>query len=113
MAAMECFLDDYEQGKASGRYINASLPALPFKEADFDLALCSHYLFLYSEHVDLFQHILSIKELCRVAKEVRVYPLLALDGLKSQHLEPVIDSLTTSGFDAFLPGSAGGSPAYG
>ncbi|MFK5950039.1 MAG: SAM-dependent methyltransferase [Methylococcales bacterium] len=93
MQAMETFLIDYEQGKALGRYREASLPILPFKQAEFDLALCSHYLFLYSEQLDQTQHILSIKELCRVAKEVRVYPLLGLDGRKSKHLEPVISSL--------------------
>ena len=42
MDAMQSFLGDYEQGKKSGRYINASLPTLPFKNAEFELALCSH-----------------------------------------------------------------------
>lgn len=102
MEAMEGFLNDYVQGKVSGRYIDASLPELPFKQAEFDLALCSHYLFLYSEHVDLAQHILSVKELCRVANEVRVYPLLGLDGRQSKHLGSVINSLNASGFDVSL-----------
>jgi len=31
MAAMENFLNDFEQGKEAGRYIDASLPILPFK----------------------------------------------------------------------------------
>ncbi len=102
MAAMENFLNDYEQGRAVGRYIAASLPELPFEDAEFDLALCSHYLFLYSEHVDQAQHILAMKELCRVAKEVRVYPLLGLDGRQSKHLEPVISFVKASGFDISL-----------
>lgn len=75
MEAMARFFDDYEKGKQAGRYINASLPELPFGDNAFDIALCSHYLFLYSDHVSLEQHILSMKELCRVAHEVRVYPL--------------------------------------
>lgn len=78
MEAMELFFNDCEQGKQSGRYIGASLPELPFEGKTFDLALCSHYLFLYSEHVGLEQHILSVKELCRVANEIRVYPLVTL-----------------------------------
>ena len=78
MNAMQTFLADYEHGKASGRYIDASLPVLPFASAEFDLALCSHYLFLYSEQVDQELHILSMQELCRVAGEVRVYPLLSI-----------------------------------
>ena len=94
MEAMEKFLDDYEIGKKSGRYINASLPLLPFENKAFELALCSHYLFLYSDHVSQEQHILSIKELCRVANEVRLYPLLSLDGKESKHLKPVVSALT-------------------
>lgn len=102
MEAMENFLNDYEQGKKLGRYIDASLPKLPFQDAEFDLALCSHYLFLYSEQVDQTQHVLSINELCRVANEVRVYPLLALDGSQSKHLEPVISQLKEREFDVSL-----------
>ncbi len=94
MDAMTIFLNDYEEGRKSGRYIAASLPRLPFEDNAFDLALCSHYLFLYSEHVSQEQHLLSMKELCRVASEVRVYPLLSMgNNIKSSHLEPVISAL--------------------
>ena len=103
MDAMQNFLGDYEQGKKSGQYINASLPTLPFKNTEFELALCSHYLFLYSEHVNQEQHILSMKELCRVASEVRVYPLLSIDNNQvSPHLKPVTAALKKSGFSASL-----------
>jgi len=98
MEAMENFLGDYNSGKQAGKYVNAALPKLSFQDKEFELALCSHYLFLYSEHVNQAEHLLSIKELCRVSKEVRIYPLLALDGLKSRHLEPVISLLENSGF---------------
>lgn len=94
MAAMKTFLGDYDNQQKESRYINASLPTLPFADAEFDLALCSHYLFLYSEHVNQEQHILSMKELCRVAKEVRVYPLLSISSNKeSSHLDSVMSSL--------------------
>ncbi|WP_126457084.1 class I SAM-dependent methyltransferase [Sulfuriflexus mobilis] len=102
MKAMEKFLSDYEIGRESGRYINASLPVLPFESDAFDLALCSHYLFLYSEHINQEQHISAMKELCRVANEVRVYPLLSLDGKKSKHLQPVISALRKNGIDVSL-----------
>jgi len=102
MQAMACFLDDFEQGKVEGRYKQASLPELPFSNDEFELALCSHYLFLYSDHVDQAQHILSMLELCRVAKEVRVYPLLSLEGTQSIHLEPVISQLKENGFEVAL-----------
>jgi len=102
MQVMTCFLDDFEQGKVEGRYKQASLPELPFSNDEFELALCSHYLFLYSDHVDQAQHILSMLELCRVAKEVRVYPLLSLDGSRSIHLEPVISQLIEKGLQVSL-----------
>jgi hypothetical protein len=103
MLAMTIFLRDYEQGIKCGRYINASLPKLPFEDEEFDLALCSHYLFLYSEHVNQEQHILSMRELCRVASEVRVYPLLSIGSNKqSPHLEPVVSALNDSGISVSL-----------
>jgi len=102
MASMETFLNDYDNGKKSERYINASLPNLPFENHAFDLALCSHYLFLYSEHVDEAHHIASLLELCRVASEVRVYPLISLDGSKSKHLDAVISVLKKKNIDVSL-----------
>jgi len=102
MAAMEHFILDYEKGKAAGRYRDESLPKLSFSDDQFDLALSSHYLFLYSEHVSLQEHIASIKELCRVALEVRIYPLLALNGAISPHLQKVIQMLEESGFTPSL-----------
>src|SRR5262249_27957790 len=48
MQAMETFLADYEQGLRQGRYVDAELPVLPFADGAFDLAVCSHFLFLYS-----------------------------------------------------------------
>lgn len=99
MEAMELFFDDYKQGKQAGRYIDASLPELTFEDKTFDLALCSHYLFLYSDHVSLQEHILSMKELCRVAHEVRVYPLVTLEGKRSGHLDPVVAELQNVGVD--------------
>lgn len=47
MGAMREFLADYDAGKAAGRYVEAELPSLPFPDGAFDLALCSHFLFLY------------------------------------------------------------------
>ena len=45
-----------------------------FADREFDLALCSHLLFLYSEQLTADFHLASIRELCRVAGEVRVFP---------------------------------------
>jgi hypothetical protein len=100
LAAMKEFLKDYETGKKAGRYIEASLPLLPFKEKQFTLALCSHFLFLYSAHISQEQHIAGVLELCRVAKEVRVYPLVTLDGKPSPYLAPVIEAVASAGYSA-------------
>jgi len=78
MAAMQAFLDDYELGKRQGRYVNAELPTLPFENGTFHLALCSHFLFLYSTQLGEAFHRAAIHEMCRVAVEVRIFPLLAL-----------------------------------
>ena len=51
MTAMTTFLNDFGTGKASGRYVDAELPTLPFADDSFDVAVCSHFLFLYSEQL--------------------------------------------------------------
>ncbi|MBN0987905.1 SAM-dependent methyltransferase [Amphritea sp. ZJ14W] len=102
MDAMQQFLADFETGLEAGRYLTASLPDLPFGDRQFELALCSHFLFLYSEHFSLVQHIESMRELCRVAEEVRVYPLLTLDGKPSDYLPAVREALSTEGIETCL-----------
>jgi SAM-dependent methyltransferase len=97
LSAMKHFLEDYEEGLAEGRYLEAALPDLPFEDEAFDLALSSHFLFLYSARVGLDFHLASVLELCRVAREVRIFPLLDLEGERSRHLLPVIDRLQGRG----------------
>jgi hypothetical protein len=99
-AALEGFLADYEAGLRAGRYLNAELPHLPFADQWFDLALCSHLLFLYSEQLDLAFHIAGVQELCRVAVEVRIFPLLTLAGQASPHIEPVRRVLNSTGIES-------------
>lgn len=98
LAAMESFLADYRRGAAQKRYVTGELPHLRFADREFDLAVCSHLLFLYSEHLSADFHVASIKELCRVAGEARVFPLLELGARKSRHVEAVRARLTTAGY---------------
>jgi hypothetical protein len=98
LAATRQFLADFDKGKREGRYIAASLPALPFVDGQFSLALVSHLLFLYSEQLDLDFHIAACEELLRVAGEVRIFPLLNLDRRWSPHVGPVCDHLMRAGF---------------
>ena len=97
--AMDCFLEDYPKGKFDGRYVSFALPELPFEARTFDLALCSHYLFLYSAQLSGAFHMRSIRELCRVAAEVRIFPLLEMGSVNSRHLDAVLASLRDSGYD--------------
>ena len=90
LAAMEHFLADYDAGKAAGRYVEGALPSLPCASDTFDLALCSHLLFLYSEQLDAAFHIAAVQELLRVAREVRIFPLLTLACEASPHLLAVM-----------------------
>ena len=98
--AMLEFLMDYNEGKEEGRYIEASLPKLPFDDKEFDIALSSHFLFLYSEHLDLEFHIESISEMLRVASEVRIFPVVGLDNNRSKHLDATIEHFKKLGFNA-------------
>jgi hypothetical protein len=98
LAAMRRFLADFEAGKLQGRYIVAALPSLPFLDERFDLALVSHLLFLYSEHLDFPFHRAAIEELLRVATEVRIFPLLTLDGKPSPYVEPICTHLSEKGW---------------
>jgi hypothetical protein len=100
MQAMETFAADFELGKTEGRYLNRSLPDLEFPKNSFDLALCSHFLFLYSEEFSLEFHIASVHEMCRVAKEARIFPLLDMQGNLSIHLKPLVNHFKQIGFIA-------------
>lgn len=102
LSAMEIFLADFSAGKAEGRYITGELPALPFAKEQFDLALSSHFLFLYSAHLTAEFHLQALHEMLRVAREVRVFPVLTLDGTVSPHLQFVSQQLANHGFSAMV-----------
>lgn len=98
MAAMERFLADYPAGLRERRYMPDALPKLSLADQSFDLALCSHCLFLYSGRLTLEFHVASILEMCRVAREVRIFPLLDLSGRPSAHLDEVSAKLAQDGW---------------
>jgi SAM-dependent methyltransferase len=63
--------------RLSGAYVAAELPRLPFREASFDLVLCSHLLFTWSDRLDEQWHRSALDEMVRVSgAEVRVFPLV-------------------------------------
>lgn len=99
MSAMETFLADFEAGKDESRYVPGELPSLPFESGKFELALSSHFLFLYSDQLSAEFHLQALQEMLRVAREVRVFPLLTLNGASiSPHLQFVKEYFAQNGF---------------
>jgi hypothetical protein len=87
---LETFFADYKQGKSEERYIGVTDYHLPFADFSFDFALCSHYLFADLDDQTVDFHMTVIRELARVAKEVRIFPLIDKDGNTSAFLGPVL-----------------------
>ena len=112
LSAMNEFLSDLEYGKLEGRYIDGYLPAIPLVSREFDIALCSHHLFTHTVHMTTQFHVKSIKEMARVAKEVRIFPILENGAILSRHLLPTVSVLRDAGYRVrieqvdyeFLPG---------
>jgi hypothetical protein len=98
MAAMKQFLDDYEQGKIERRYIYAELPSLPFTDKKLDIALSSHLLFLYSSNLSLEFHQKAINEMLRVAREIRIFPLVNVNAVPSPYVEHIKKELAKRGY---------------
>lgn len=86
--AMALFLEDFRRDRR-GRYVAGALPRLPFADDSFDLVLVSHLLFLYSTGLDAAFHQAAVAETLRLAPEVRIFPLLDMDGMPSSHIQPV------------------------
>ena len=99
LAAMRKFLVDFDSGKRDGRYVTAELPDIPFESNAYDLAVCSHFLFLYSDILSFEFHQRAIEEMCRVAREARIFPLLNYNATLSPFLEPLLKVLTEAGYN--------------
>lgn len=89
-AAMDDFLADFAQHHTTERYVNGALPTLPFADDQFDLVLCSYCLFTYSEQLDETFHQQAVLEMVRVGQEVRIFPLLEIDGQPPRYLDSVL-----------------------
>lgn len=74
------FLADFPEGVSKGRYFDSHLTQLPFENFQFEMALCSHHLFGNRAPEDLNSHLQAILEMCRVASEVRIYPIINSDA---------------------------------
>ena len=97
------FISDFRTEIRSGLYVSARLPELPFLPKSFDLVLCSHLLFLYSAEFDSEAHLSFLREMLRVGREVRVFPLLDMDGAPSVHLEGTVQKIRASAQVELVP----------
>jgi hypothetical protein len=97
LASMRDFLKDFERPESRRRYVAGALPRLPFGDRSFSLALVSHLLFLYSARLDLAFHVAAVEDLLRVAPEVRIFPIVALDGRRSPFVDLVRDACEAAG----------------
>lgn len=91
-------LADYDLGRMEKRYLSLEHDALPFEDFSFDFALSSHFLFASIEEQDVDFHLQCIRELARVAKEVRIFPLIDENGQPSPVLGPVLLGLQQANY---------------
>lgn len=79
------------------RYVAGRLPDLPFADDAFDLALSSHLLFTYDDRLDRDFHAAAIRELLRVATEVRLFPTLSMRFERSPLVDDVVAAARATG----------------
>jgi len=84
--------------KSSERYIPVTLPSLPFKDDEFDFLLSAHFLFMYADRLDYQFHLETLNELVRVTRgEIRIFPLVDLEGIRYEHLNKFKSYLVDKG----------------
>lgn len=96
--AYRAFAADYRQ-YGNSRYVTTTYPVTGFADAQFDLALVSHFLFLYDEQLDYDFHRRTLLELLRVAREVRLFPLV---NMRTERASAVTRLLEDPIFAAYM-----------
>lgn len=96
---LKIFFKHYDEAKTRKLYSSEALPEIAFSSHQFDLALCPNFIFngnpAFSEDFQLN----CIKELCRVAHECRIFPILDADGKMPTYITALRDRLAEIGFD--------------
>lgn len=88
--AYRLFIEDFKK-HGTKRYIPTEYPVTDFRDDQFTIALASHFLFLYEDHLDYGFHKKTILELLRVAsKGIRIFPIVNLKGKRSSLLETLM-----------------------
>lgn len=98
MHTADLFMRKFPAALASKVYLTADFPYILFADKEFDLALCSHFLFTY-ENIEMQDHLAIILELTRIAKEVRIFPLVTKNCETSNYLVHLLQELQERGID--------------
>lgn len=94
-ALQDCTTD---MAKTNNRYVPVTLPSLPFEDGAFDLILSAHFLFSYADRLDYHFHVDTITELLRITnEEIRIFPLVDLEGRRYEYLDKLTCLLTDIG----------------
>ena len=96
---MQTFFTDYKDNPEQESYSTDALPNLGFTNCHFDIAICRHFLFARDHVFNLDFHLQCVNEMCRVAKEVRIFPLLNSLGKQSELLPQLIEKLQNEQYD--------------
>jgi len=93
LAGLELFLKDYaeDEQKKQRTYFSAPLNKMPYSDFHFDLALSTFFLFsnrLQSHTLE--EYLALIQEWARIAKEVRIFPILDFNGQLSPLIGPIL-----------------------
>lgn len=92
-AGMQKFFSDFVAGSTERRYRPGTAIQLPEADFKYDIALISHHLLSKFDEESINYDINVIKELVRVADEVRIFPLLDNNADISEAVGPVMLAL--------------------
>ena len=92
------FIANYRQ-HGNRRYITTEYPDSRFADGQFDLALVSHFLFLYDDQLDYDFHKQTLLELLRIAREVRLFPLVNMRTERASAIAKMIADPAFSAYD--------------
>lgn len=95
---IDLFLEDYELGIKDGRYLAINGLELPFENFAFDFVLAANNFFSDLDFQTVEYHLTLIKELARVAKDVRIFPLVDTNGEPSSLLGPILLGLNQDNY---------------
>lgn len=93
----DVFLKDYLQRHAALYYIPQALPTIQLKKK-YGLALCANFLFDGPFEDDFTFQVEALKNMCSIAKEARIFPLINSAGQNATHLAPLMAALQAQGY---------------